>query len=110
MNRRLSLAALAVCLALVGAITFDLFAPSVVPAATVGGGHVDASTLAGLLPLAALGGFAVAELHRKQAKLITDMEALARSDLTDEAQTWFDELEAGMEVLDGTIRRAGWQT
>ncbi|HSK40600.1 MAG TPA: hypothetical protein VK943_12610 [Arenibaculum sp.] len=72
MNRRLSLAALAVCLALIGAITFDLFAPWVVSAATADGGHVDVSTSA--------------EPRRKPAKPITNME-----------------------VLDGTIRRAGWQ-
>ncbi len=103
MNRRLLTAALAVCLVLAGA----LFLGIVHPAAALAAAPVsDLHSLPPEFLSLALGGFTLAELRQKRSKLVADMEAITKADLTDETRAAFDKHEADLKALDEDIKRA----
>lgn len=93
------------CLLLAVAVSVALFEPAVAFAAS------DAA-LSGFrlsdaaLPLLALGGWTVAELKQKRSTLLTELESLAKGELTDETRSKFDEKEAELKKVEEDLKRA----
>lgn len=104
-QRHRVMAIAALCLLLAGVAVFGLLIPADTMAATAVP-HVAFGRSGELLSMVALGGFTLAELRQKRSKLIEDMEALAKGDLTDETRSAFDAKEVELRKLDEDIRRA----
>ncbi|WP_448208478.1 phage major capsid protein [Azospirillum sp. sgz302134] len=104
-HRHRSMAIAALCLVLAGFAAFDILTPAFAFADT-GLGHADFGGARGLLSMVALGGFTLAELRGKRAKLIEEMEGLSKGELTDETRSAFDAKETELTRLDADIKRA----
>ncbi|WP_431856610.1 phage major capsid protein [Azospirillum sp.] len=108
-HRPLTAALATLCLVLAAAFLLDVLSPAAAFAAT--SLSEVATSVFGLSPgelfaSVALGGFTVAELKQKRAKLIEEMEALSKGDLTDETRSAFDAKEAELTKVNEDLRRA----
>ncbi|WP_377810616.1 phage major capsid protein [Azospirillum sp. A29] len=106
-RHRLTTAFAALCLLLAGVAAIDLL-----PAAAFAASGIAHTSFphfgdaGGLLSIVALGGFTLNELKQKRSKLIEEMEALAKGELTDETRSAFDAKETELAKLDEDIKRA----
>lgn len=107
-RHRLTTAFAALCLLLAGVAAIDLFTPTAAFAASgvSHAGFPGFGDAGGLLSIFALGGFTLNELKQKRSKLIEDLEALSKGELTDETRSAFDAKEAELAKLDADIKRA----